>query len=90
MKETDEFVKKANGEASLQNAKGLDQRLEAMVSELLGSEATLDGEAETIAVSALANDGSTKTSRKEAREAEIESLIERMIFSADTFAQYSH
>jgi hypothetical protein len=92
VKKTDERVTKANAEASLRNGHGLDQRLEAMVSELLGMDVTSDGVAvDAVGAKSLpASNGATKKAGKKTKEEEIESLLERMIFSAETFAQYSH
>lgn len=92
MKDTDESGTKANGQASLQNGRTLDQHLEEMVSELLGTGIVLDAKTERTGPSASPDNGHAKPpiAIKRSKEAEIEALLERMIFSAETFAQYSH
>jgi hypothetical protein len=79
-----------NGKAG-QPSETTDDRLESMVNQLLDSEPEPDGEAAADAAStdllAARNGGSKAASLG---EEEIESLIERMIFSERAFLKYSH
>ena len=94
MKKTDGRLKaKAARNDCWQNGETADERLESMVSQLLDSEPVLNGEATAEAARAdllAARNGGSKATGRTLREEEIESLLDRMVFSEQVFLNYSH
>jgi hypothetical protein len=87
------FMGRAARKGSWQNVGGTDERLESTVSQLLDSEPESDGEGTAEAASAdllAARNGGSQLAGRTLREEEIESLLERMVFSEQAFLKYSH
>ena len=87
------LMAKAARKGSWQHAGIADERLESVVSELLDSEPALNGEAAAEAARAdllTARNGGSRAAGRALREEEIESLLERMVFSEQAFLKYSH
>ena len=78
---------------SWRNGKIADEQLESMVSQLLDPEPGLGGESTADVARAdllAARNGGSNVAGRTLREEEIESLLERMVFSEQAFLKYSH
>jgi hypothetical protein len=87
------FLARAARNGSRRDVEVADERLESMVSQLLDSEPEFDGEAIADAACAdllAARNGGSKAAGRTLREEEIESLLQRMVFSEQAFLKYSH
>jgi hypothetical protein len=92
-KRIDRLIAKAARKRSWRNGSNADERLESAVDQLLGTEtgSNHDGVTETARADLLAarNGGSQVPGRSLGAD-EIESLLERMVFSEQAFLKYSH
>lgn len=82
-----------NRKGSWQNREAPDDRLESMVNQLLDSTPEFGGEATVDAARAdllAARNGGSHAAGRTLGEEEIESLLERMVFSEQAFLKYSH
>ena len=91
-KKRDRLTTTADGDTSWQDREFTDERLESMVNQLLDSEPELDSDATADAAAADLLDacGDAKLPGSTLGEKEIESLLERMVFSERAFLKYSH